>query len=622
GGRQFVQTIEAMIEEEEIEVLGGRAYSSYELNRDVIAIPIVGGVLNLVVAEIEPQGQWAKFSFDGNGHGTHIAGIIGANGLLEGIAPEVELIVIKALDSNGESDVPTIMEGIKRAAASGANIVNLSLGYQLDPQDTVSDALTSLIEGLSEEYNLTFVVAAGNDGPGLDSIATPGSAQGAITVGAYISPEMWKREFGLELSDYVLWPYSSVGPSGFWGLKPELVAPGVTWSTFPLWAGEGYYFDEGTSMAAPQVTGLLALIIEAFTRKGESYSPYELKQALIAGASPIKQLSILEQGYGKVDGMATWQALTKEEAPVAFQGGFYLGEGLVGYLNLREFSPGILDLYLTNLNEGEQLIKLNPKADWISPELRQVRIPAKSTRRVPIYYSLTTEPGVRADLLTLILDTGQEIDLVNSSITPISMELDRIVKEGVLGAGELERYYISVAPDTQELNISLRIKQTTGGSPLGRARVQLFDPNGRLWGMTPTTGADNMLAKNSLTSSIRVFEPEAGVWEVVVSSSSWLSQYNLIRTEYILNMLADNNEPKAAPETASDHGWIVGIMPKEIAQEAYGQMGLLWIYNNEQSLYNGLVLVNNVIYQVTDGRLLIHKEQLEKSTVTLVLLAH
>lgn len=175
------------------------------------------------------------------GHGTHVAGIISSQdnslGTL-GIAPNAEIYAVKVFDASGESELSTLIEGIDWSITNKMDIINLSLG-----SSSGSLALKEIIEKAASE-DILVVASAGNDGYTEitdDTVSYPAYYDYAIAVAATDK-------------DDNLASFSSIGPS------VEVSAPGVDiLSTYLL--GE-YAYMSGTSMAAPYVTGLLALLKE------------------------------------------------------------------------------------------------------------------------------------------------------------------------------------------------------------------------------------------------------------------------------------------------------------------------------------------------------------------------
>lgn len=227
---------------------------------------------------------------DDEGHGTHVAGIIAANGGgLTGVAPEASLLAYKALDDSGSGDDSSVLAAIEAAVADRAHIVNMSLGRPAYPDDPVVQA----IENASTAGTL-FVVAAGNSGRFLD-IGTPAMAPSAITVGA------------VDRNDRMAF-FSSRGPVVPTGaMKPEVVAPGV--SIVSARAGGGTLTASGTSMATPHVAGVAALLLDAHPQ----WTISRLRSAIINGARPMTD-DIMAAGAGRIDAA---EAVLKNVLPFA-----------------------------------------------------------------------------------------------------------------------------------------------------------------------------------------------------------------------------------------------------------------------------------------------------------------
>ncbi|KKM10746.1 hypothetical protein SY88_11670 [Clostridiales bacterium PH28_bin88] len=282
----------------------------YRLAQGTASFPGSSGNMGIsfVISEIKTGAREVILGFDGNSHGTQVAGVVAANGTVKGVAPGAQLLVIKALDKNGKSDWDKVAEAIRYAAQAGARVINLSLA---DYRDLTSgyNTLTQLVDKVTEQYGVVFTVAAGNKGPGLASLATPGNARSAIGVGAYISPAMWQEDYGYQVPRETLWYFSSVGPRQDGMMGPTVIAPGGAVSTFPTWKGTGYSLVEGTSIASAHTAGVVALLLDSASRSGLKTSPASIKQAIIAGARPIDHFNPVEAGAGALDGAGAWSKL-------------------------------------------------------------------------------------------------------------------------------------------------------------------------------------------------------------------------------------------------------------------------------------------------------------------------
>ena len=349
-------------------------------------------------------------------HGTHVAGIIAANGKMKGIAPNASIYAYRALGPGGYGTTDQVIAAIDKAVKDKMDIINLSLGDTMNGPDLpTSKALDKAVKS-----GIVAVVANGNDGPGIWSVGSPGTSSGAISVGASAnagrakklnfakrwkdisfhtvsgSPE-WdfphselmtyvglgkKQDYNklnvknrivlvergeISFKDKVIYAtkagalgviifnnepgelnaslemqskipvitvqqkdgrkmkeaiqkdgtlacsvieieekekmaaFSSRGPVIHTiGIKPDVVAPGVSIeSTIP---GGSYIALQGTSMAAPYVAGVCALIKEVHP----DWTPEEIKSALMTSASSLKNekrelYHTFEQGAGRVN---------------------------------------------------------------------------------------------------------------------------------------------------------------------------------------------------------------------------------------------------------------------------------------------------------------------------------
>jgi subtilisin len=204
-----------------------------------------------------------NFDFENmHGHATHVAGIIGAAKIIEknqdqqisssstlklpsfhllGVAPGVRLHSIRVLDGNGEGLMSWILEGIdfvikrKLQNPDQTVIVNLSLGYE---SKTNEPTLLDKAIDRASSLGIIFVIAAGNSGR--DSLMTaPAHNLNAITVGSYNKDGDYSH-----FSNY--------------GVTIDVIAPGE--SIFSTWPKDSFATLSGTSMAAPHITGVIALL--------------------------------------------------------------------------------------------------------------------------------------------------------------------------------------------------------------------------------------------------------------------------------------------------------------------------------------------------------------------------
>lgn len=253
---------------------------------------------------------------DEHGHGTHVAGSVVANGMLGwgtvnddgylfglGTAPGAKLVAQRIIDKTGSLFLTEDFQQLALDAyREGVSVVNNSWGAE---QSGRYDSYAAEYDGLVRDSDfqaegsqeMAYIFAAGNSGPGTQTLITPGVGKNVITVGASQSARevLYIYEDGID----AMADFSSRGPTEDGRYKPDIVAPG-TWisSTRSSSAPEGnewlgiddhYTYMGGTSMASPLATGAAAVIIQYFREMcGEqSPSPSLLKALMISTATDM-----------------------------------------------------------------------------------------------------------------------------------------------------------------------------------------------------------------------------------------------------------------------------------------------------------------------------------------------
>lgn len=244
--------------------------------------------------------------YDDRGHGTHVCGtILGSkeNALL-GVAPKAKWIGVKVFDSDGETDnVKLLKAGQWIMAPNGdptkaPKVVNNSWG------GNSNDGFFQDIVKKWREAGIFPVFSAGNVGPfndgGDDSIGTPGAYPESYAVGAIRKDEHIAK-------------FSLRGKSSYTNkIKPDIVAPGVNiLSCIP---GEKYTLYTGTSMAAPHVTGVIALMLQV----NPNLTVDQIENILNETALPLKDEYYTTTpnngyGYGKVNAVSAVQLAKGQE---------------------------------------------------------------------------------------------------------------------------------------------------------------------------------------------------------------------------------------------------------------------------------------------------------------------
>lgn len=215
---------------------------------------------------------------DDNGHGTHVMGILNAkhdNRGLTGVAPDAEVYAVKVIDQGGEGTIEDIAEGIAWAVQNDMDIINMSIGTFHN-----SEILTTVI-GLAVANGTIVVASAGNEGVYTGSgenMTYPARLSSVISVGAV-------NEFLLRAT------FSSTGT------ELDIMGPGV--DIVSTSKSGNYESRSGTSMATPFITGMVAILKEAYPEK----TVFEIQDMIQKNATNLG-VSGHDSKYG--NGLATF----------------------------------------------------------------------------------------------------------------------------------------------------------------------------------------------------------------------------------------------------------------------------------------------------------------------------
>lgn len=281
-------------------------------DNDDSSLPLSKKVLfgrNFAKDSTEPRDQGR----DEHGHGTHVASIATENGSLEGVAREAKIVSFKVFDKSGAGYMADVIQGVQASMntlidsdpANNISVINISLsidckryygGYNQNcgPDDPLSKAVDNAVD-----RGIVVVVAAGNTGPGMGTITSPGTSRKAITVGSIDKKKVLASD-------------SSKGPVSFTNgqgvketlNKPDILAPGVgicaaEWGNYQSYARcfDGQHIlKNGTSMSAPHIAGIAAILRQAYPDK----TALQIKEMVLNNADNLN-FDPNSQGKGMVN---------------------------------------------------------------------------------------------------------------------------------------------------------------------------------------------------------------------------------------------------------------------------------------------------------------------------------
>ncbi|MCT9079560.1 S8 family peptidase [Streptomyces fulvoviolaceus] len=348
---------------------------------------------------------------DHQGHGTHTTSTVGGTGAAsdgkkKGVAPGADLLNGKVLNDYGYGETSWIIAGMQWAVDEGADVVSMSLG---NPARTdCGDPMARATEELAQSSKDTlFVIAAGNTGPGNNTVSSPGCAPSVLTVGAVDRDDTTAT-------------FSSRGPvHGSHTLKPEITAPGVGISAANA-GGRGVYAYQsmsGTSMATPHVAGAAAIL----EQRHPDWSAQRIKAALVSSADADIPGDVRETGGGRLDVKAAIDQ-TLLGAPAVQAGSFAWPQDssdrtkvAVPYTNTTD---GTVELKLSVVgvtgNDGSAV-----RSTVARPGARSLTVPAGQTVEVPLKIDPTAslKPAQYGDITGRVLATADGVKIS----TPFSL---------------------------------------------------------------------------------------------------------------------------------------------------------------------------------------------------------
>ena len=259
------------------------------------------------------------------GHGTHCAGIIcgkGTAGTKTGIAPDATLMCIKVMNNTGNGDADGICSGIEFAIEHGADVINMSLGFSNAAVATRVALRNAYINAL--EAGIAIITAVGNDGmfqiscPAPNNVRVPGGcpppwihpdqqdnsgelsaciAVGAVDFNNNVADFSSYGPFTWQNTTFRDYPYNGSTKLGL--IRPDVCAPGVSIISCDPAKNNGYISMDGTSQAAPCVTGIVCLMLQ----KNPELTPAQICEILETTAVKLSETKNNYTGSGCVNAL-------------------------------------------------------------------------------------------------------------------------------------------------------------------------------------------------------------------------------------------------------------------------------------------------------------------------------
>ena len=219
--------------------------TNYKVNRDVRyfgtdnpATPVAERMP--FVVQIDGKNKAINIGIVSGQHGTHVAGIIAANGMfggaMSGAAPGAQLVSVRVCLFVAGCTAHALIEGMIYAAKNAnVDVINMSIGG-LPALNDGNNTRAVLYDRLIDQSNVQMFISAGNSGPGENTVGDPSVATKVMSVGTSITDATWESNYGSTApapGTDNQHPFSSRGPREDGGFKPNIIAPGAAISTTP-----------------------------------------------------------------------------------------------------------------------------------------------------------------------------------------------------------------------------------------------------------------------------------------------------------------------------------------------------------------------------------------------------
>jgi subtilisin family serine protease len=500
------------------------------------------------VVQTDGKDKYVNIGIVAGEHGTHVAGIAAGKhffgGAMNGAAPEAQIVSVRACMFASGCTAHALIEGmIFLEKQANVDVINMSIGG-LPALNDGNNSRALIYNRLIGQSKAQMVLSMGNDGPGINTAGDPGVASDVIGVGAYVHKDTWFNDYGAVASKTDgLFVFSSRGPREDGGFKPDVVAPGAAISTIPRWEHnaplvgplpQGYDLLNGTSMAAPQVTGGTALLISAAKQAGAQYNPEQLRAAIKSSARYLPAYGADEQGNGLFQVGAAWDLLKTNIQTTDITSSAPVNTIISGFLATPNTGLGIYEregwkagdsatrtITFTRTSGGGGSVAYT--LDWVGNDgtfssAGSISLPLNS----PVSLAVTVHPttdGVHSAILNLRAAGANTIayQTMNTVVAAAQFNAGNNFTVSYLNGSadkpDKTSYFFSVPANTPAFKVD--VKGPSGsGNVNGRVRLLRFHPYGISIDNTSTTPY-----QTGLTQTRTLSNPQAGVWEITIDTS-------------------------------------------------------------------------------------------------------
>ena len=540
------------------------AMSRYSVNRDVRYFGTDNPATAIAermpfVVQTDGKTKAVNIGIVSAAHGSHVAGIIAANGLfggaMSGAAPGAQLVSVRVCLFVAGCTSHALIEGMIYAAKqANVDVINMSIGG-LPALNDANNTRALLYDRLIEQENVQMFISAGNSGPGENTVGDPSVATKVMSVGTSITDATWEANYGSTApapGTDNQHPFSSRGPREDGGFKPNVIAPGAAISSTPLWqpggpvAGvhelpPGYSMFNGTSMSSPQAAGAAALLVSAAKQAGVQHQPAQLRQALSSSARFFTGYGAYEQGNGLIQIPAAWSLLATNAKTVDISSTVPVDTALEQFLAVPGVGVGIHDregvtigqpytrqyTFIRKSGGGGSIpynLSLVGNDGTFSLGATSISLPKNQPRTLTVSINPTAY-GAHSAILNLNdpANPGIEYQTLNTVVVArdfVAPDYSHTISGAVARNAALS-YFFEVAPGTPAFKLDFTGPDATPGT--GQARFLRFHPFGvgidsnasTVCYSPPVPGGS---CPGGGPNSRTVSNPTPGVWEVTVEA--------------------------------------------------------------------------------------------------------